>query len=68
MIDDDDVLAEAAAELRRVADQLESDDLTLTEPVRYTRVGTPSTTLPGEVEIEYYDEDYGVERNVEVWI
>lgn len=69
--DGEDVRQAVAEELRRIADDLESDELGLTEPLRYTRRAGHrrhggSEELPSEVEITYATR-YG-ERTVEVYV
>lgn len=56
-----------ADELREVAEELESDEIQLTETVRYTHVLGMYDELPAEIEITYYDSDYGGERTIEIY-
>lgn len=63
----EEILQRVADELRALADDLEDSNVELTEPVRYTQVAPLGTTLPVEIEVQYYDREHGVERCVEVW-
>jgi len=62
MIDESEVVEAIAEELRTVADELENEDLQLTEPPTYTmKMGDDRP----QVELTYYAEGYGY-RTIEV--
>lgn len=65
--DEQEVKQLVADELRRVADSLESDELELTSPVRYTRQAIDGEELPADVQITYYVQGVG-DRSIEVWV
>jgi hypothetical protein len=63
---DDEMRAELAKTLRKLADDLEADDVRLAGPTRVSYVDTASG-LPAELEIRYFDLDAGRERTIEVY-
>lgn len=66
-MNDEEVRESIAEEFRRIADDLESEEIKLTDPVRYTQHWTDfNREIPPEIEIEYYSED-GSHRTIEIY-